>query len=126
MKTLRTIAAVIVAVVLVFGPTIAFAAGETVTVTTGAPTYAGQSTIQVTGTVTPAPTVSNTAVVGVRPVPHIIAGQLSPDDQRGVFEWISLNVGALVSYWEGRIDTVQLGQALKRIPSGNLGAPSVP
>jgi hypothetical protein len=71
-------------------------------------------------------TVSNTAVVGVRPVPHIIAGQLSPDDQRGVFEWISLNVGALVSYWEGRIDTVQLGQALKRIPSGNLGAPSVP
>jgi len=71
-------------------------------------------------------TVSNTAVVGVRPVPHIIAGQLSPDDQRGVFEWISLNVGALVAYWEGRIDTVQLGQALKRIPSGNLGAPSVP
>lgn len=63
MKTLRTIAAVIVAVALVFGPTIAFAAGETVTVSTSASTFAGQSTIQVSGTVTPAPTVSNTAVV---------------------------------------------------------------
>jgi hypothetical protein len=71
-------------------------------------------------------TVSNTAVVGVRPTPHIIAGQLSPDDQRAVLEWVSLNADALVAYWEGRIDTVQLGQALKRIPSGNLGTPSAP
>jgi hypothetical protein len=71
-------------------------------------------------------TVSNTAVVGVRPTPHIIAGQLPPDDQRAVLEWVSLNADALVAYWEGRIDTVQLGEALKRIPSGNLGASSVP
>jgi hypothetical protein len=71
-------------------------------------------------------TVSNTAVVGVRPTPHIIAGQLSPDDQRAVLEWISLNADALVAYWEGRIDTVQLGQALRRIPSGNLSTPSAP
>jgi hypothetical protein len=71
-------------------------------------------------------TVSNTAVAGVRPTPHIIAGQLSPDDQRAVLEWVPLNADALVAYWEGRIDTVQLGQALKRIPSGNLGASSVP
>jgi uncharacterized protein YoxC len=63
MKTLRTIAAVIVAVVLVFGPTIAFAAGETVTATTNATSYQGQSTIQVTGTVSPAPTVTTTSVV---------------------------------------------------------------
>jgi hypothetical protein len=71
-------------------------------------------------------TVSNTAVVGVRPTPHLIAGQFSPDDQRAVFGWVSLNADALVAYWEGRIDTVQLGQALKRIPSGNLGTPSAP
>ncbi len=71
-------------------------------------------------------TVSNTAVVGVRPTPHIIAGRLPPDDQRAVLEWVSLNADALVAYWEGRIDTVQLGQALKRIPSGNLGVSSVP
>ena len=70
--------------------------------------------------------IGNTAVVGVRPTPHVIAGQLSPDDQRVVFEWVSLNAAAIVEYWDGRIDTVQLGQALKRIPSGNLVTPSAP
>ena len=70
--------------------------------------------------------IANTAVVGARPAPHVIAGQLSPDDQRAVFEWVSLNTAALVSYWEGRIDTIELGQLLKRIPSRQPGAPSVP
>jgi hypothetical protein len=56
-------------------------------------------------------TVSNTAVVGVRPTPHVIAGQLSPDDQRAVFAWVSLNSAALVAYWEGRIDTIGTGPA---------------
>ncbi len=63
MKTLRTIAAVILAAVMVLGPTLAFAAGETVTVATNASSYAGQQTIQVTGTVTPAPAGSGSAVV---------------------------------------------------------------
>ena len=63
MKTLRTIAAILVAVALVFGPTVAFAAGETVTVATNSGTYAGAAVIQVTGTVTPAPASANTAVV---------------------------------------------------------------
>src|SRR5438046_8418095 len=35
--------------------------------------------------------IANTAVVGVRARPHVIAGQLSPDDQQAVFEWVSLN-----------------------------------
>jgi hypothetical protein len=60
--------------------------------------------------------IANTAVVGVRPNPHIIAGHLSPDDQRAVFEWISLNAAAIVEYWDGRIDTIELGQLLKRLP----------
>ena len=34
--------------------------------------------------------IANTAVVGVRPSPHVVAAHLSPDDQRSVFEWISL------------------------------------
>jgi hypothetical protein len=34
---------------------------------------------------------------------------LSPDDQRAVFAWVSLNSAALVAYWEGRIDTIELG-----------------
>jgi len=70
--------------------------------------------------------VSNTAVVGVRPGPHAIAGQLSAEDERAVFEWVSLNTDALIEYWEGRIDTIQLGQALKRVTSRDLGAPSQP
>src|SRR5438477_3426365 len=71
-------------------------------------------------------TVSNTAAVGVRPAPHLIAGPLSPDDRQAVFEWVSLNANALVEYWEGRIDTIQLGQALKPILSKNLGTPPGP
>jgi hypothetical protein len=70
-------------------------------------------------------TVSNTAVVRVRPTPHVIAGQLSPDDQRAVFAWVSLNSAALVAYWEGRIDTIELGQRLQRL-SARPGVPSVP
>jgi len=56
---------------------------------------------------------ANTAVVGVRPSPHIITGSFSPDDEKAVFEWLSRNTAALLAYWEGDIDTVQLGHVLK-------------
>jgi hypothetical protein len=62
---------------------------------------------------------ADTAVVGVRPTPHVIAGQLSPDDQRAVFEWVRLNTTALVAYWDGQVDTMQLGQQLRPFPSGS-------
>ena len=71
-------------------------------------------------------TISNTAVVGLRPTPHIITGQLSSSDEQAVSEWATLNADALVEYWEGRIDTIQLGQALKRLPSSQSGGASVP
>jgi hypothetical protein len=64
--------------------------------------------------------------VGVRPTPHVIAGHLSSDDQRAVFEWISLNTAAIVEHWDGRIDTIGLGQLLKRVASRQPGARSVP
>ena len=64
--------------------------------------------------------------LGVRPTPHLIAGQSSAEDQRAVSEWVSLNTDAFVAYWEGRIDTVQLGQALKQIPSAQPGSASAP
>ncbi|HUC71482.1 MAG TPA: hypothetical protein VMS01_09850, partial [Stellaceae bacterium] len=56
-------------------------------------------------------------VVGVRPSPHMIGGRLSPDDERAVFEWISLNAAGLMAYWEGQIDTIQLGQMLQPLPA---------
>jgi hypothetical protein len=69
---------------------------------------------------------ANTAVVGVRPSPHMVTGRLSPDDQEAVFEWISLNTAALVAYWDGQIDTIELGQRLKPVPLGQSGASASP
>jgi hypothetical protein len=65
---------------------------------------------------------ANTAVVGVRPAPRVIAGRLSPDDRRAVLEWVTLNTAPLVAYWAGRIDTIELGQRLK--PSRSRGPSS--
>ncbi len=59
---------------------------------------------------------ANPAVVGVRPSPHLVAGSLSPDDERAVYAWIGLNSAALVVYWDGDIDAVQLAQVLKPLP----------
>lgn len=70
--------------------------------------------------------IANTTIVGVRPKPHVIAGRLSADDQRAVFEWISLNTAAIVEHWDGRIDTIELGRLLKRIPPRQPAAPSRP
>ena len=59
---------------------------------------------------------ANTAVVAVRPAPRVLAGHLAADDERAVFRWVSLNEPALVAYWDGQIDTIQLGQLLKPVP----------
>ncbi len=59
--------------------------------------------------------VDNVAVVAVRPAPHLIAGRLSTEDQRMLFEWIAINNTAIIGYWEGDIDTAELIQSLKRL-----------
>jgi hypothetical protein len=66
---------------------------------------------------------ANTAVVGVRPAPHLIAGQLAPDDQRAIFQWVSLNTDALVAYWDGQIDTIELGNRLEPVPGSTRSTP---
>jgi hypothetical protein len=63
----------------------------------------------------------NTAVVGVRPAPHLIAGRLLPEDERLVFVWITINSAALIAYWEGQIDTIDLGERLRPIPNQSSG-----
>jgi hypothetical protein len=60
--------------------------------------------------------IDNTAVVGVRPAPHLVAGRLSSDDERLVSEWIRLNVGTIIAYWDGNLDTAELIQNLKPLP----------
>lgn len=60
--------------------------------------------------------IDNTAVVGVRPAPHLVAGRLSSDDERLVAEWIKINEAPIVAYWDGNIDTAELIQNLKPLP----------
>jgi hypothetical protein len=57
---------------------------------------------------------SNTAVVGIRPVPSLIIGSLSAADKQAVFGWIERNTAALMDFWDGKIDTIQLGHLLIR------------
>jgi len=59
---------------------------------------------------------ANTAVVAVRPTPRLVAGHLAAADERAVFQWASQNEAALVAYWDGQIDTIQLGNLLQRAP----------
>jgi hypothetical protein len=61
--------------------------------------------------------VDNTAVVGARPSPRLIAGRLSTADQQAVFDWISLNAAVIIAYWDGTFDTAELIQSPKRPPS---------
>lgn len=56
--------------------------------------------------------ITNTAVVGVRPAPRLVKGHLSVQDMQAVSDWVRLNEGALVDYWEFRIDT---GEFLQRL-----------
>lgn len=66
---------------------------------------------------------ADTAVVGVRPAPRVIAGQLAAADAQAVFQWIALNTDALIAYWNGRIDTARLIRALQPLRAANLPGP---
>jgi hypothetical protein len=57
---------------------------------------------------------SNTAVVALAPQPRLIAGELSSDDQRLVFEWTRLNNGALLDFWNDG-DVVNLLARLQQL-----------
>jgi len=55
---------------------------------------------------------SNVAVVAIRPTPHLVEGSLDTSDFVAVRTWIALNVEALMDYWDGKIDTIELGARL--------------
>lgn len=57
---------------------------------------------------------TDTAVVGIRPAPALIEGDLAPRDYAIVARWIDLNRAALLDFWEGAIDTIELGERLVR------------
>ena len=60
--------------------------------------------------------IDNTAIVGVRPRPRVLAGELGPEDRRALAAWISLNLDAIVAYWNAEIDTGELIERLKILP----------
>ena len=61
-------------------------------------------------------TIDNTAVVAVRPTPRVLAGRLSPSDQRAVADWIRLNEDSIIAYREGQLDTGEFTARLRVLP----------
>lgn len=59
--------------------------------------------------------VNDMAVVSVRHTPELIEGPLRPSDLKLVQAWIALNVEALIGHWEGRLDSNELGLALRKL-----------
>jgi len=62
-------------------------------------------------------TIEDTAVVAVRPAPRVVAGRLTPEDRRLVADWVRLNFEAIIGYWDNELDTGQLLERLKVLPS---------
>ncbi|MBX9698331.1 MAG: hypothetical protein K2X74_02785 [Acetobacteraceae bacterium] len=57
----------------------------------------------------------DTAVVSVRPQPELVEGELDGDDLCAVQAWIALNRDALVDFWNGELDGIELAQRLRRV-----------
>ena len=60
-------------------------------------------------------TIGHTAVVGVRPVPHLVEGWLKPRDQQLVYQWAAANEAALVDYWNGTIGSAEFLRRLRLV-----------
>ena len=59
--------------------------------------------------------VDDLAVVGIRPTPTLIEGQLDNASLKLVHDWITLNETTLIGYWNSELDTVEMLQNLKRL-----------
>ncbi len=59
--------------------------------------------------------ITNTAVVAIRPLPRLVAGDLSTEDFDAVARWIIANQAALIDFWDESIDSVELGARLVRL-----------
>ena len=55
------------------------------------------------------------AVVGIRPEPRLIEGDLARGDLDAVARWIALNREALIALWDGEIGSIELSQKLVRV-----------
>lgn len=55
------------------------------------------------------------AVMGIRREPRLIEGGLGRAEFEAAAAWIALNRDALLAFWEGEIDTIELGQKLRKV-----------
>jgi hypothetical protein len=67
--------------------------------------------------------ISHTAVVGIRPQPRLIEGQLTATDLRQVAAWINLNEDALMDLWRGTIDFAEFVPRLHHIRASGPSPP---
>jgi hypothetical protein len=58
-------------------------------------------------------------VVGLRPYPQQLIGQLSATDWNAVQNWIRLNESVLLDYWDFTIDTDEFLQRLQALSPPN-------
>jgi hypothetical protein len=59
--------------------------------------------------------IGQTAVVGIRPSPRLIEGNLASADLELVSQWIRANEEASIDFWNETIDSVELGTRLRKI-----------
>jgi hypothetical protein len=52
--------------------------------------------------------------VSIRPSPRAIDGDLPPEIMQAVSVWVAVNENALMDYWDGAIDTIELASRLRR------------
>jgi hypothetical protein len=62
--------------------------------------------------------IDDVAVVGIRPRPRLVAGNLGTADLAAVTRWTTLNEPALMEFWDERSDAVELGGRLKKLEGG--------
>jgi trimeric autotransporter adhesin len=95
MKTIRAIATILLAAFMVLGPLAAHAAASTMTLQTNAPTYSGQATIIITGTISPAPTIASSVVITTRgPVGAVDIGTAAVATGTGAFTYSLVSGGS--------------------------------
>jgi len=88
LKTIRTIAAVILAAFMVLGPLAASGATLTMTIATNNPTYTGTNTVTITGTITPAPTIASSVVITTKgPMGAVDIGEANVATGTGAFTY---------------------------------------
>ena len=136
LKTTRTISAIALAAFLVLGPALAFGATRTMTLATNNPSYAGQATISVTGTISPAPTIANTAVVVTTkgPAGAVDIGEASVATGTGAFTYVFVSGGSAMwttgtytvnGTWGGQGDTASAITTFTYTATGQGGGGAV-